>query len=99
MDATPTGGILVVSAGADAETLFPPLVAGTQGRVVTELLYDKLADVGPALNTFGDVGFVPKLARSWEWSRDSLTITFHLDPRARWHDGQPADPDMQPPRR
>lgn len=88
-DATPTGGILVVSAGADAETLFPPLVAGTQGRVVTELLYDKLADVGPTLNTFGDVGFVPKLARSWEWSRDSLTVTYHLDPRARWHDGQP----------
>ena len=88
MDATPTGGILVVSAGADAETLFPPLVAGVQGRVVTELIYDKLADVGPALNTFGDVGFVPKLARSWEWSRDSLTVTFHLDPRARWHDGQ-----------
>lgn len=88
-DATPTGGVLVVSAGADAETLFPPLVTGTQGRVVTELLYDKLADVGPTLNTFGDVGFVPKLARSWEWSRDSLTVTYHLDPRARWHDGQP----------
>lgn len=88
MDANPTGGILVVSAGADAETLFPPLVSGSQGRVVTELIYDKLADVGPALNTFGDVGFVPKLARSWEWSPDSLTVTFHLDPRARWHDGQ-----------
>lgn len=88
-DTSPTGGILVVSAGADAETLFPPLVAGSQGRVVTELIYDKLADVGPALNTFGDVGFVPKLARSWEWSRDSLTVTFRLDPRARWHDGQP----------
>ncbi len=87
--AAPTGGILVVSAGADAETLFPPFVAGSQGRVVTELMYDKLADIGPALNTFGDVGFVPKLAQAWEWSPDSLTVTFHLDPRARWHDGQP----------
>ncbi|MBI5600188.1 MAG: peptide ABC transporter substrate-binding protein [Gemmatimonadetes bacterium] len=88
-DASPTGGVVVVSSGADAETLVPPLVEGSQGRVVTELIYDKLADVGPALNTFGDVGFVPKLARSWDWSRDSLTITFHLDPGARWHDGQP----------
>jgi peptide/nickel transport system substrate-binding protein len=88
-DARSTGGILVVSAGADAETLFPPLVTGNQGRAVTELLYDKLADIGPGLNTIGDAGFVPKLARSWEWSADSLTITFHLDPRARWHDGQP----------
>ena len=83
------GGILVVSAGADAETLFPPLAMGNQGRAVTELLYDKLADIGPGLNTIGDAGFVPKLAQSWEWSRDSLTITFHLDPEARWHDGQP----------
>jgi len=89
MDATPTGGILVVSAGADAKTLFPPLAVGTQDRAVTELLYDKLADIGPGLNTLGDVGFVPRLARAWEWSADSLTITFHLDPDARWHDGRP----------
>ncbi|MDP1891916.1 MAG: peptide ABC transporter substrate-binding protein [Gemmatimonadaceae bacterium] len=88
-DATPTGGILVVSAGADAETLFPPMVASSQARAVTELLYDKLADIGPRLNTIGDVGFVPKLAQAWEWSADSLTITFHLDPSARWHDGRP----------
>jgi peptide/nickel transport system substrate-binding protein len=89
IDATPTGGVLVVSAGADAETLFPPLVSTSQGRAVTELLYDKLAEIGPGLNTIGDVGFVPKLAQSWEWSADSLTITFHLEPRARWHDGRP----------
>ena len=85
----PTGGIAVISTGADAETLFPPLVVSNQGRAVTELLYDKLADIGPGLNTIGDVGFVPRLAKSWDWSADSLTITFHLDPRARWHDGQP----------
>ncbi len=88
-DVGPTGGVLVVSAGADAETLFPPLAVGSQVRAVTELIYDKLADIGPGLNTIGDTGFVPKLAKSWEWSADSLTITFHLDPRARWHDGRP----------
>jgi peptide/nickel transport system substrate-binding protein len=88
-DSGPNGGVLVVSAGADAETLFPPLAVGSQGRAVTELIYDKLADIGPSLNTIGDAGFVPKLAKSWEWSADSLTITFHLDERARWHDGRP----------
>ncbi len=82
------GGTLIVSAGADAETLFPPLAVGNQGRAVTELLYDKLADIGPALNTIGDAGFVPRLAQSWDWSSDSLTVTFHLDARARWHDGR-----------
>jgi len=88
-DAAVSGGILVVSVGADAETLFPPLAVGTQSRAVTELLYDKLAEIAPSLNTTGDVGFAPKLARSWSWSADSLTITFRLDPRARWHDGRP----------
>lgn len=87
-DAGGAGGTLIVSAGADAETLFPPLAVGNQGRAVTELLYDKLADIGPALNTIGDDGFVPRLARAWDWSADSLTVTFHLDPRARWHDGR-----------
>jgi peptide/nickel transport system substrate-binding protein len=85
----PTGGVLVVSSGADAETLFPPLAVGSQVRAVTELLYDKLAELGPSLNTIGDAGFVPRLARSWDWSADSLTITFHLNPDARWHDGRP----------
>lgn len=87
-DLGPSGGVLVVSAGADAESLFPPGAIGSQSRAVTELIYDKLADIGPGLNTIGDVGFVPKLARSWEWAPDSLTVTFHLDPRARWHDGR-----------
>ena len=42
----------------------------------------------PALITAGDRGFVPLLARSWT-RRDSLTLVFDLDPRARWHDGAP----------
>lgn len=87
-DAGSAGGTLIVSAGADAETLFPPLAVANQGRAVTELIYDKLADIGPGLNTIGDAGFVPRLAKSWEWSADSLVITFHLDPAARWHDGR-----------
>ncbi len=29
------------------------------------------------------------LAKSWEISADGKTFTFHIDPRARWSDGQP----------
>ena len=36
----------------------------------------------------GDRGFVPLLAKSWT-RRDSLTLAFELDPRARWQDGAP----------
>lgn len=83
------GGTIVISTGGDPDGLFPPLVASTAGQQVTELVYDRLADVGSAMNTVGDSGFQPQLAESWTWSPDSLSVTFHLDPRAKWHDGLP----------
>jgi peptide/nickel transport system substrate-binding protein len=85
---TNTSGTLVIVTTGDADNLFPPLVASTIGRQVTEQIYDYLASVGAGMNTIGDAGFRPQLARSWSWSRDSLEINFQLNPRARWHDGQ-----------
>lgn len=82
------GGTLVVAAAGDADNLFPPLTITSQGRQVTDQVFDYLADIGPGLNTVGDGGFTPRLARSWDWAPDSLSIAFHLDPRARWHDGR-----------
>jgi peptide/nickel transport system substrate-binding protein len=55
------------------------------------VIYDYLAVVGPALNTIGDAGFEPRLAKSWTWSNDSLALAFEIDPKARWHDGVRAD--------
>jgi ABC-type transport system substrate-binding protein len=49
-------------------------------------VFDKLADIGPDQNTIGDAGWTPRLARRWQWGADSMSITFHLDPGARWHD-------------
>ncbi len=86
-----TGGTVVVATGADAETLFPPLAVGMTARQVTDLVFEPLAELGAELNTVGDAGFRPRLARSWSWSADSLSIAFHLDPRARWHDGARVD--------
>jgi peptide/nickel transport system substrate-binding protein len=82
------GGTLVVSTTIDAGTLFPPLTYTTTGKQVTEQIYDYLADVGSDMNTNGDHGFRAELAESWKWSRDSLSIAFHINPRARWHDGE-----------
>ena len=84
-----TGGTLVISTAADADFLLPPLVDGVAARQVTDLLFDHLAEIGNELNTVGDEGFTPRLAKRWEWSADSLSIAFHLDPDARWHDGTP----------
>ena len=83
------GGTLVISTGGDPNSLLPPLVTSTQARQITDLVYDRLASLGDSLNTLGDGGFIPQLANSWTWSRDSLSIAFHLDPKAKWHDGVP----------
>jgi peptide/nickel transport system substrate-binding protein len=36
-----------------------------------------------------DLGPVPGIAESWETSEDGLTWTYHLDPDATFHDGEP----------
>jgi peptide/nickel transport system substrate-binding protein len=56
---------------------------------VESQIFERLAELGPNMNTLGDLGFVPMLATGWTWAKDSLSIAFHLDPRARWHDGKP----------
>jgi peptide/nickel transport system substrate-binding protein len=81
------GGTVVVAGLADPDNLLPPIERTLAAKAVTDLIFERLADAGPALNTIGDAGFEPRLAQRWEWSADSLRITLHLDPRARWHDG------------
>jgi peptide/nickel transport system substrate-binding protein len=83
------GGTVILSAAADADALVPPLRVTIGGRMLSELLFDPLVEIGPDRVPFGDAGFQPRLARSWRWSDDSLAITFALDPDARWHDGAP----------
>ena len=83
-----TGGTLVISTTGDPGTLFPPLIRTTQGKQISEQIYDYLADVGPEMNTRGEKGFRPQLTDGWRWSADSLSLSFHLNPRARWHDGE-----------
>jgi peptide/nickel transport system substrate-binding protein len=84
-----TGGTVVVAASSDASSIFPPHIGDETGVMVRDLVYDRLAEIGEGLNTIGDGGFTPRLARRWTWAPDSLSIAFELDPGARWHDGQP----------
>jgi peptide/nickel transport system substrate-binding protein len=65
----------------------PPSTEDIVARDIGEQLFLKLADVGMSLNTVGDEDFQPLLAERWEWDRP-LVLVFHIDPRARWHDGQ-----------
>src|SRR5687768_2874220 len=84
-----SGGTLVISAGATPDVLIPGVTASALGNQISDLVFDRLAEIGDSLNIVGDRGFTPRLADRWSWSADSLSIAFHVNPRARWHDGQP----------
>ena len=83
------GGTIVITQPGEPGTLLPGLAGQIIERQITDLLYDRLAEIGEDLNTVDDRGFRKQLADRWEWASDSLSIVFHLNPRARWHDGVP----------
>ena len=83
----PDCGTLVDAAIGEPRTLLPTSAEETTAQDIDEQLFLKLADVGPSMNTVGDEDFQPLLAEKWEWD-GPLTLVFHVDPRARWHDGQ-----------
>jgi peptide/nickel transport system substrate-binding protein len=85
-------GSIVIVTGQLGTVPIPTLMEGpannTSNLELADQLFLRLAGLGPTLLTAGDRGFVPLLARSWT-RRDSLTLVFDLDPRARWQDGTP----------
>jgi len=80
---------LVMTLPADADVFIPALTINETSIQVGSVLFESLANVGDSLNVIGDEGFRPGLASSWTWAPDSLSIAFHLDPKARWQDGVP----------
>ncbi|MCE2942251.1 MAG: peptide ABC transporter substrate-binding protein [Gemmatimonadetes bacterium] len=89
--AAAAGGRLVIATSADADALLPPLTATQTGRAVADNVFERLAEApaGDTVATTGDAGWRPRLASSWTWGPDSLSLAFALDPRARFHDGVP----------
>jgi peptide/nickel transport system substrate-binding protein len=81
-------GAVVIIIGRDPVTPLPMLTRSTADLDVSNQLFLRLARIAPGLRTWGDSGFAPELARRWS-RRDSVTLAFDLDARARWHDGRP----------
>lgn len=80
--ATNRGDTIVFASGADLQSINPlltthPLAHQVQRYVLLTTLvrYDSTLQVEPYL------------ARRWEWSADSTTLTMHLTSDVRWHDG------------
>lgn len=82
-----SGTVVIVSSG-DADVLFPPATSTTIGRQVTESIFDYLAAIDERLIIGDDKQYRPQLATRWQWAADSLSISYHLDSLARWHDGK-----------
>lgn len=80
-------GTLVIASLAEPSTLNPAVAGDIEARDVHDLIFDKLADLGPSMTTAGDTGFAPRLAESWS-REDDRTLVFRLRD-ARWHDGAP----------
>ena len=79
---------VVVGIPADVNT-FNPLFAFTVDEgAITELLYLSLADFQWNAEQ-GELEAYPMLAKSWEWAKDSSSITFHLRDDVKWSDGVP----------
>jgi peptide/nickel transport system substrate-binding protein len=83
---------VVISATGEPSTLVPPLVSETVARDISDQIYERLASLAPGAAPIDPQGYRPGLAERWE-RLDSLTLRFHLRPRARWQDGQPVTAD------
>ena len=82
----PKGGTLRLSSSSTFDTFNPYNAKGTPGPGSTaETLLEQGAD-----EPFTQYGL---LAESIEWPEDRSWVIFHLNPDARWHDGEPVTAD------
>jgi peptide/nickel transport system substrate-binding protein len=75
---------LTVGLLSEPASLNPVTATSNETKDIIWRLFLKLVDEKPDY-----LNFTPRLARSWEFSPDSLTITFHLRDDVRWTDGTP----------
>jgi peptide/nickel transport system substrate-binding protein len=83
-----TGGQVIFGASSDIDTLNPHLIFDVFSGWVSSCIYEGLVVSNPT-NGFP----APGLADYWELSVDGRTYTFHLNPNATWHDGEPVTTD------
>lgn len=77
-------GILHVGNGTEPQGLDPHVVTGIPESNIVGALFEGLAVKNPYT-----LESEPGVAQSWDISQDGRTITFHLNPEARWSNGDP----------
>lgn len=80
-----TPSTLRIGLQEDPDVLDPHKARTFVGRIVFKGLCDKLLDIKP------DLTIIPRLATSWSFSEDGLTLTMKLRTDAKFHDGETLD--------
>ncbi len=76
--------VLKIGWAHDPATLNPFVGLDEENYDVWAMNWDLLVGFSPK-----DLSPVPGIAKTWDISKDKKTVTFHLDPEAKWSDGQP----------
>jgi peptide/nickel transport system substrate-binding protein len=82
------GGTLRANMNAEPRLLNPLISKDLYSRFVQDRVLESLIE-----RDYDTLEWKPQLADRWLVSPDGLTITFHLDPRARFSDGRPMTAD------
>ncbi len=75
--------VVTIAATGDWDTFMPMHTTNSHADNINELMFDRLMVINK------DGSFAPRLAESWETNEASDKITYHLNPAAKWHDGEP----------
>ncbi|HKJ66448.1 MAG TPA: peptide-binding protein, partial [bacterium] len=79
----PQGGTLVAGVISDVKSLNYYVAESRLAQDIIDLMFLSLTTINPDLKTFS-----PLLAKSWEFSDDRKTLTFHLRDDVYWWDGE-----------
>ncbi len=80
------GDALVLGTIGDASNLIRMLAGDSSSAEIAGMIFEPLITYDKTLSEFE-----PRLAESWEISRDGLEISFKLREDVRWTDGEPFD--------
>lgn len=82
------GGSFVIDTISDPKSFNLVIAKETSTTLITGFLFEGLTQINPFTTEME-----PRLARSWEYSPDGKTWTFHLRHDVKWFDGKPLTAD------
>ena len=83
----PKDEVVTMAITATWNTLNIYNTSGNYGHCVADQMFERM------VTCTHDGEYLPRLAESWEMAEDNTSMTFHLNPNAKWQDGEPLTAD------